>query len=97
MPTIGPNATRPPHAMNPTSPCLPDAQPWATARSAYLMVLAWLFTFFNSVRLLSYLPPLWLIHQSGGRVHWAVAFNACNATMCALTVTLILAHRGWSV
>jgi hypothetical protein len=34
--------------------------------------------------------------QSGGRAAYlAVAVNLGNATMCAVTVALIAAHRGW--
>jgi hypothetical protein len=35
----------------------------------------------------------WLYEQNGRRGNRAVAVNACNATMCALTLVTILAHR----
>jgi uncharacterized RDD family membrane protein YckC len=38
----------------------------------------------------------WLYEQSGQRMGRAVMVNLCNATMCAATVILIAAHRGWS-
>jgi hypothetical protein len=91
-------------------------------RQAYLMALTWAFTFFNSVRVIAYLPTLWAIHASGDssqhslwtwctwlganvtmaawlyehngqRVNRAVAVNIGNATMCALTVGLIVTYR----
>jgi hypothetical protein len=91
-------------------------------RQAYLMALTWAFTFFNSVRVMAYLPTLWAIHASGDssqhslwtwctwlganatmaawlyehngqRVNRAVVVNIGNATMCALTVGLIVAYR----
>ena len=91
-------------------------------REAYVTVLTWAFTFFNSVRVAAYLPTAWAIHVSGDssqhslwtwctwlganatmaawlyehngqRVNRAVAVNIGNATMCALTVALILAYR----
>ncbi len=41
------------------------AQPAASTRQAYLALLTWAFTLFNSVRVFSYLPTLWAIHASG--------------------------------
>jgi hypothetical protein len=35
------------------------------ARAAYMQILAWAFTLFNSIRVFSYLPTLWAIHASG--------------------------------
>lgn len=93
-------------------------------RAAYLSVLTWAFTMFNSVRMVAYLPTIWAIHasgdssqhslwtwctwlganapmaawlyeQNGRRLGRAVIVNAGNATMCAVTVVLIAAHRGW--
>ena len=32
-------------------------------RVAYLLWLAWAFTFFNAVRRLTYLPTMWAIHE----------------------------------
>ena len=36
-------------------------RPALLRREHYLLVLTWAFTFFSSVRVLSYLPTLWLI------------------------------------
>jgi hypothetical protein len=36
----------------------------------------------------------WLYEQNGQRIGRAVIVNFGNATMCAVTVALILAHRG---
>ena len=87
-----------------------------------LRLLPWAFAFFNSVRLLSYLPTLWAIHSQGDasqhslitwltwaaanatmaawlyekngfRLNRAVAINACNASMCAVTALLIVVYR----
>lgn len=94
------------------------------SRPAYLAVLTWAFTLFNSVRMLSYLPTMWAIQTSGDssqhslwtwciwlganvtmaawlhehngqRLSRAVVVNLGNASMCAATVALIAAHRGW--
>lgn len=37
----------------------------------------------------------WLYEHNGQRVNRAVIVNIGNATMCAATVVLIAAHRGW--
>lgn len=37
----------------------------------------------------------WLYEQNGRRLGRAVIVNVGNATMCAVTVVLIAAHRGW--
>ncbi|HWH73082.1 MAG TPA: hypothetical protein VNV16_02325 [Methylibium sp.] len=56
-------------------------------RASYLAVLTWLFALFNSVRLLSYLPTLWMIHSSGDSSQhslwtWGTWLGA-NLTMAA--------------
>lgn len=38
---------------------------FAPGRGIYLRLLTWAFTFFSSVRVLSYLPTLWTLVQSG--------------------------------
>lgn len=35
----------------------------------------------------------WLYEQHGHRIDRAVAVNLCNATMCAVTLAMIAAHR----
>ncbi len=62
-----------------------DAQPSDSTRKAYLAVLTWAFTLFNSVRVFSYLPTLWAIHTSGDSsqhslVTWLTWLGA-NSTM----------------
>jgi hypothetical protein len=42
----------------------PRARAPGTWRAAYLGLLAWAFAFFNAVRLLTYVPTMWAIHQS---------------------------------
>ena len=93
-------------------------------RPAYLAVLTWAFTLFNTLRLVAYLPTMWAISASGdssqhslwtwctwlganatmaawlyeqnGQRHTrAVVVNIGNAAMCAATVALIVAYRGW--
>jgi hypothetical protein len=54
-------------------------------RAAYLTALTWAFALFSSVRLLSYLPTMWAIHQSGDSSQhslwtWATWLGA-NVTM----------------
>ncbi len=56
-------------------------------RQRYLVVLTWAFTFFSSVRALSYLPTLWLIaEQQDSSQHslltWGTWLGA-NLTMAA--------------
>ncbi len=100
----------------------PAAAPQPASRTAYLALLTWAFTLFNSVRTLAYLPTMWAIwatgdssqhslwtwctwlganatmaawlyEHNGQRMNRAVAVNIGNATMCAATVALIVAHR----
>lgn len=52
-----------------------------------LRLLPWAFAFFNSVRLLSYLPTLWAIHSQGDAsqhslITW-LTWAGANATMAA--------------
>ena len=59
-----------------------DARP-----TAYLVLLNWAFAVFSSTRLLTYLPTLWAIHQSGDSSQhslwtWA-AWVGSNAAMAA--------------
>ena len=54
-------------------------------RVDYLVALAWAFTAFNAVRLLTYLPTIWAIHGSGASdqhslLTWFSWFGA-NLTM----------------
>lgn len=58
-----------------------------SASSAYLVALTWLFTLFNSVRVLAYLPTLLAIFTSGetsqhSLLTW-VTWVGANATMAA--------------
>jgi hypothetical protein len=58
-----------------------------SASTAYLAVLTWLFTLFNSVRVLAYVPTLWAIVASGDSnqhslLTWLTWIGA-NATMAA--------------
>ncbi len=58
-----------------------------SATSTYLSVLTWLFTLFNSVRVLAYLPTLVAIFTSGDSsqhslLTW-VTWVGANATMAA--------------
>ncbi len=60
-------------------------RPWLFTRERYLRLLTWSFTFFNSVRVLSYLPTLWVIHASGSSdqhsaITW-LAWLGANLTM----------------
>ena len=56
-------------------------------RGAYVRTLAWLFTLFNSVRVIAYLPTIWAIYASGDASQhslwtWCTWLGA-NATMAA--------------
>ena len=55
--------------------------------SLYLSALTWAFTFFNSVRVLAYLPTLWAIHTSGDsgpHSMWTwITWAGANVTMAA--------------
>jgi hypothetical protein len=97
-------------------------RPALFTRERYLLLLGWAFTFFSSVRVLTYLPTMvlivqqqnasqhslltwctwlganltmagWLHEHNGRRFNTAVWVNLVNATMCALTVALIVAYR----
>ncbi len=62
-------------------------RPTLLRREHYLVALTWAFTFFNSVRVLSYLPTIWLIvEQQDASQHslltWSTWFGA-NLTMAA--------------
>jgi len=62
-------------------------RPALFTRQRYLALLTWSFTFFSSVRVLSYLPTLWAIQTSGDSSQhsiftWATWFGA-NLTMAA--------------
>lgn len=61
------------------------ARPAGSVRNVYLALLTWAFTVFNSVRVFSYLPTLWAIHNRGDSsqhslVTWLTWLGA-NATM----------------
>lgn len=51
----------------------------------YLQVLTWAFAFFNSLRILSYLPTMWAISQSGDSSQYSLwtwfAWLGANLTM----------------
>jgi len=54
-------------------------------RVTYLVVLAWAFAAFNAVRLLTYLPTIWAIHEHAASdqhslLTWA-AWTGANLTM----------------
>lgn len=64
-----------------------SAQSLPCAPTTYLSVLTWVFTLFNSVRVLAYLPTLWAILTSGDSsqhslLTWGTWVGA-NATMAA--------------
>lgn len=66
---------------------LGPAQAAPAARARYLVALSWSFAFFNSMRLLAYLPTIWAIFESGdSRQHsvftW-LTWAGANATMAA--------------
>lgn len=77
--------TLPPSSMNTTTTVSITALPQSS--TTYVLVLTWLFTLFNSVRVLAYLPTLWAIFTSGDSsqhslLTWATWVGA-NATMAA--------------
>lgn len=62
-------------------------EPRAPGRVGYLALLDGCFTVFSSLRLLTYLPTMWAIHESGhsgqhSLVTWLV-WTAANAVMGA--------------
>lgn len=66
---------------------MPTPPAAAPARLRYLRLLAWAFAAFNAVRVLSYLPTMWAIHQHADSSQhslwtWLTWFGA-NATMAA--------------
>ncbi len=52
------------HTTDRTGGLLQVPRPALFTRERYLVVLTWSFTFFSSVRVLSYLPTLWVIWQA---------------------------------
>jgi hypothetical protein len=67
-------------------PAASGAPSWA--RRSHLRLLALAFAFFNSIRIISYLPTIWAIHSSGesgqySLLTWATWVGA-NASMAAL-------------
>lgn len=64
---------------------VPRAAP--SPAGAYRHALAWAFAVFNSLRVASYLPTFWAIHQSGDSSQHSLWTWACwlgaNATMAA--------------
>jgi hypothetical protein len=110
------------HTTDARGRALAAPRPRLFTRQRYLLLLTWAFTFFSSVRVLSYLPTLWLIHteadssqhslitwctwlganltmaawlheHNGQRFNRAVWVNLANATMCGLTIALIVVYR----
>jgi len=65
----------------------PQLLPARKAHMTYLQVLTWLFTLFNSVRVLAYLPTIWAIHTSGDASQHSLltwlTWAGANATMAA--------------
>ncbi len=75
------------HAVDDDGRPLHAPRPALFTRERYLLLLTWSFTFFSSVRVLSYLPTLWAIHASGdssqhSALTWATWLGA-NLTMAA--------------
>ena len=57
------------------------------ARRRYLTLLTWAFAFFNGMRVLTYLPTIWAIHDSGqsnqhSLLTW-LGWMGANLTMAA--------------
>jgi hypothetical protein len=77
LPAADIDATKP-------SPAKSDRTPW---RTHYLTGLTWAFTLLNSARVLSYLPTLWALTQSGDSSQhslWTWGMWTCaNVTMAA--------------
>lgn len=78
---------QPQPAMNSLTTPHPGALSVSARRAIYLTVLTGLFTLFNAVRLVSYLPTIWAIHSSGDSSQhslwtWGTWFGA-NLTMAA--------------
>ena len=74
-------------AMNLLTSAPPAPAPATASRGLYRATLAWLFTLFNSVRVLAYLPTAWAIHGSGDASQhslwtWLI-WTGANATMAA--------------
>ncbi len=57
--------------------------PAAAGRVTYLVCLAWAFTAFNAVRLLTYLPTIWAIHESAASDQHSLLtwFTWCGANL----------------
>ena len=59
----------------------------AAARARYLAALSWSFAFFNSLRLLAYLPTIWAIFESADSHQHSIltwlTWAGANLTMAA--------------
>jgi hypothetical protein len=64
-------------------------RPW---RTTYLCVLLWSFTVFNVLRLLTYAPTLWALHESG-RSDQHSLFTWVGWTLSNLTMALWLYEK----
>jgi hypothetical protein len=65
----------------------PDRTGSPTWRNAYVRLLAIAFTFFNSVRLLTYVPTIWAIQMSQSSDQYSlftwISWVGANGTMAA--------------
>lgn len=72
-------------APKPTSAPVPQSRCRVTPGAAYLTVLTWAFTLFNSTRVLAYLPTVLAIAQSGNSDQHSLwtwcSWVGANATM----------------
>ena len=68
------------------------AAPKSQALERYRVALTWAFTFFSSVRVLSYLPTMWTLWQSGDSSQHSL-WTWCTWFCANLTMSLWLIDR----
>ena len=73
--------------MQPATPSPVRAPVQPSPQSAYLRLLTWAFTLFNSIRVFAYVPTIWAIHASGDASQHSLltwlTWAGANATMAA--------------
>jgi hypothetical protein len=76
----------------------PRVPPFGSWRQRYLAALDWSFAVFSTMRLLSYMPTMWVIYRSGNSSQHALltwlVWTAANSVMAASLYER--SHRHWN-
>lgn len=74
---------------------LPPPGPPSPGRTLYLRVVTWSFAFFNSIRVLAYLPTLWTLAHSADSSQQSL-WTWCTWFFAHVTMSLWLIERNGS-